>query len=147
MTEPRTRTAAEVADAAADGVETARELLERARDASSGSTYAERITAGLLKRLAEQVEDLAAVVARQALDRDEDWPEPPAPFPPVEWPLAFNCQVDGDRYELTVYDFRDGHFYFQSFDKRAGAPFGAVLSAHDARLLAQAILDRLDGVK
>lgn len=137
MTEPRTRTAAEVADHASA-------LL----DEIDRPIYSAFKISDVIQRLASQVEDLAAVVTdhEEALASRPSISEP-APFPPVEWPLIIKCDCDPDRDELVVKD-HPGYFLFTAQSKvEAGRYVNLIVDNSDARLLAQAILDRLDGPK
>ena len=77
MTEPRTRTAIEVADHASSIVEEAEKIHSSGAYTTKAATVGQYHTAlRLLERLAAQVEDLAAVVAAGQLDASPGWPEP-----------------------------------------------------------------------
>lgn len=123
MTEPRTRTAAEVADD---------------YDAWWRRIQAHYSPTALVERLGDLVEDLAAAVARQ------DPPAPP-PFPPVAWPITFKCEVDPTKDHIMIKTLVQGDFLFSSLHCGGSQFVSVVVSASNARLLAHAILDRLDG--
>jgi hypothetical protein len=135
VTEPRTRTAAALADHAAGVVNDVQAWAE-----------------ALVERLAAQLEDLAAVVAGQGDEIDHlpiaalpVRPAEPEPFPPVEWPITIKCDVDPDRDELVVRAHPD-YFLFSTQSKVDRSRWVNVLvDGSDARLLAQAILGHLDG--
>lgn len=153
MTEPRTRTAAEVADHASAVQADAFALVDRATVRDDVSAYEfGRTATGLIERLAAQVEDLAAVVAQyewsDSADDIEVDPATIALFPPVAWPITLHCSVSED--VLAVSSWADDGIHVQAIRKGTGTGTtsevcSALLSGSDARLLAQAILDRLDG--
>lgn len=162
MTEPRTRTAAEVADHAAAAQADAHKVYDVTGGYASAlaKTCDVHRLAGVVKRLAAQVEDLAAVVdgVVETLEIQAD-PNTLAaiaeseaeadPFPPVAWPLTIKCEVDPELDSFTLHHSGGGFTLaathtdpYTSFVD-AGRWVYVMLSNNDARLLAHAILTKL----
>lgn len=155
MTEPRTRTAAEVADHAS--------LIVADTSIVNPNDPFEARLVHWANRLAAQVEDLAAVVAEQQViagrryaqqalapvagkvdETRPPWEIEADPFPPVAWPLKLDCVVENGCW-ISADPWRDGRIQLDAWGPFEGDHAAVVLSTTDARLLAHAILDRIDG--